>query len=81
MITIDGLHHVALTVTDLARGPDVVGDNDNILSAGEVWSYTASAGAIREKSTLTSRETVRPKSVVCSFTDARADFSDLCGSS
>jgi uncharacterized repeat protein (TIGR01451 family) len=28
-------------VSDLTRGLDAVGDNDNILEVGEVWSYTA----------------------------------------
>ncbi len=28
-------------VSDLTRGLDVVGDNDNVLEVGETWSYTA----------------------------------------
>jgi uncharacterized repeat protein (TIGR01451 family) len=29
------------SVSDLTRGADIVGNNDNILDVGEVWSYTA----------------------------------------
>src|SRR5262249_47016098 len=29
------------SVSDLARGADIIGNNDNILNAGEIWSYTA----------------------------------------
>ncbi len=28
-------------VSNLTRGPDAVGDNDNVLEVGETWSYTA----------------------------------------
>ena len=29
------------SVSDLTRGADVVGNNDNVLDPGEIWSYTA----------------------------------------
>jgi uncharacterized repeat protein (TIGR01451 family) len=38
------LTNVAVTdpsVGDLTRGPDIVGNNDNVLNPGEEWSYTA----------------------------------------
>ena len=49
-VTNDGeldLTNVVLTdpnidIGSLVRGDDIIGDNDNILEVGEVWSYTAS---------------------------------------
>jgi uncharacterized repeat protein (TIGR01451 family) len=38
------LTHVAVTdplVTGMTRGTDVVGNNDNVLNPGEIWSFTA----------------------------------------
>jgi uncharacterized repeat protein (TIGR01451 family) len=29
------------TVSDLTRGADIVGNNDNVLNPGEIWSFTA----------------------------------------
>jgi uncharacterized repeat protein (TIGR01451 family) len=38
------LTHVTVTdptVSDLTRGADIVGNNDNVLNPGEIWSFTA----------------------------------------
>ena len=48
-ITVRNMGNVSLTgvvvtdpfVSDLARGADIVGNNDNVLNVGEIWSYTA----------------------------------------
>ena len=48
-ITVRNMGNVSLTgvtvsdpfVSDLTRGADAVGDNDNVLEVGEIWSYSA----------------------------------------
>ena len=48
-ITVRNMGNVSLTgvsvtdpsVSDLTRGADIVGNNDGVLNAGEIWSYTA----------------------------------------
>jgi uncharacterized repeat protein (TIGR01451 family) len=88
-ITVRNMGNVSLTgVTvddsvdgDLTRGADVVGDDDNVLEVGEIWSYTAhhtvtqaeinSGGVIVNTATADSNQT-GPDSATVSTTVERA---------